>query len=272
MSDAREASVAAAVAAAPRLAVALGEYDIGWHDPAASLRGAASVVARAAAGGARLVVLPEMATTGFTMETARAVPLDSPEVGRLREIAAMHGVGLAAGVALRDPARDRAVNGLVVIEPTGAIAAVHLKRRLFAYGDEDQFYAPGDESTVVTIDGVRTALFICYELRFPELFAAVADRVDLMLVVANWPAARRAHWDTLLRARAIESQCALVGVNRTGEGGGLAYDGGSIAYGPWGEPLAPDDAGVVTVDVAEVRRVRERYPFLKDREAVSGKR
>jgi predicted amidohydrolase len=262
--------VSDATAAAPRLAIALGEYDTGWHDPAASLRGAESVVARAAAGGARLVVLPEMTTTGFTMETDRAVPLDSPDVGRLRELARRHGVWIAAGVALRDASDDRATNGLVVVDAAGEIAAVHRKRRLFAYGDEDRFYAPGERATVVGIEGVRAGLFICYELRFPELFAAVADRVDLMLVVANWPAARRAHWDTLLRARAIESQCALVGVNRTGEGGGLAYDGGSIAYGPWGDPLVPDAAGVVTVDVAEVRRVRERYPFLKDRVTGNG--
>jgi predicted amidohydrolase len=262
---------AAAATAPQRLAVALGEYDTGWHDPAASLAAAESVVARAASGGAQLVVLPEMATTGFTMETDRAVPLGSPDVRRLRDLAARHRVWLAAGLALREAAAGGgdagacAVNALLAIDPHGEIAAVHRKRRLFAYGDEHRHYAPGDRATCVTIDGVRTALFICYELRFPELFAAVAGDVDLMIVVANWPASRRAHWDTLLRARAIENQCALVGVNRVGEGGGLAYDGGSIAYGPWGDPLAPDDAGVVTVDVADVRRVRERYPFLKDR-------
>ncbi|HET7456878.1 MAG TPA: nitrilase-related carbon-nitrogen hydrolase [Gemmatimonadaceae bacterium] len=256
----------------PRLAVALGEYDTGWHDPVGSLRDADAVAARAAAGGARLVVLPEMATTGFTMDTAQAVPLDSPVVDRLRGIAEHHEVWLAAGIALREPRHDgrdggeeRAVNALVVIDPAGRVGALHRKRRLFAYGGEHAHYEAGDDSTCLTIDGVRTALFVCYELRFPDLFAAVADAVDLMVVVANWPAARRAHWDILLRARAIESQCAIVGVNRTGEGGGLAYDGGSAAFGPWGDPLVPNDAGVVIVDAGAVAEVRARYPFLKDR-------
>ena len=250
------------------LPVALGEYDLGWHDPARSLREAEKLVIRAAAVGARLVALPEMAPTGFTMEAEQAVPLDSPTVDALRGIARRHGVWMVAGVALREGDADRPTNAALAIAPSCDIEAMHRKQRLFAYGREHEHYRAGDAPTVVDIDGVRVALFICYELRCPELFGAVARGADAMVVIANWPAARRAHWDLLLRARAVENQCAVIGVNRTGSGGGLDYDGGSAAWGPWGDPLERVGGGepaVVRIDAAEVARVRDRYPFLRDR-------
>lgn len=251
------------------LRVAIGEYDIGWHDPDASLGAAAALVGRAAASGAELVVLPEMATTGFTMDASQAVPIDAPQVERLGAIAREHRIWLVAGVALREPkGKDSCVvNAAIAFDPGGSIAAVHRKRRLFAYAGEEKVYAAGGDSTIVDVNGVRVALFICYELRFAELFMPAAAECDAMLVIANWPAARRAHWDTLLRARAIENQCVVIGVNRIGEGDGITYDGGSVAYDAWGDPLphVAEDPPIVEVDPARVAAVRDRYPFLRDR-------
>jgi predicted amidohydrolase len=254
----------------PRLSVALGEYDTGWHDPKASIAAAEHVVGRAAGVGAELVVLPEMATTGFTMDPAQAVALDSPDVNALCGIASRHRVWLIAGMALRDEAAvpAGAVNGALAIDPSGRVAAVHHKQRLFAFAGEDQSYESGHQSTVVEINDVAVGLFICYELRFPEVFAPVANEVSAMIVIANWPAARQEHWDTLLRARAIENQCFVVGVNRTGTADSLKYDGGSVAYDPLGARLVPPaSSGVrlVSVDAGQVRAVRERFPFLRDR-------
>lgn len=260
-------------AAAGQLRVALGEYDIGWHAPEASLASADSVVRDAAACGARLVILPEMAPTGFTMDATQAAPLDSPAVHGLQDIARRYAVWLIAGVAMRepderDPAASSVVNAALAIDPSGQIVAVHRKQRLFAFAGEHEVYRAGEAATTVAIDGVRIGIFICYELRFAEVFAAVADRCDCMVVIANWPAARRPHWDTLLQARAIENQCAVLGVNRIGEGGGIIYDGGSAAYDAWGQPL-PAEGGcgvpIVTVDANDVAQVRGKYPFLKDR-------
>ena len=121
---------------------------------------------------------------------------------------------------------------------------------------------------IVDIDGVRVSPFVCYDLRFPELFRAVAPSADLLVVIANWPAARRPHWDALLPARAIENLSYVVGVNRTGVGNGVVYDGGSAAYDPWGLPVAVRAAvaspSVVDVSASRVRAVREKYPFLED--------
>lgn len=255
-----------------QLRVALGEYDIGWHDPDASLDRAAQVVAQSAASGARLVVLPEMCTSGFTMDVANfAEPMTSDRITRLSHMARSAGVWLVAGVPTRETDSDTtARNSALVFAPTGALAATYNKQRLFAYADEQNSYRPGDKSVVIDVDGIRVAPFICYDLRFPELFRAVAEQADLMLIIASWPASRRTHWDVLLRARAIENQCYVVGVNRSGGGGGIVYDGGSAAYDPWGAPLqqtavpGADGTTAVVIASAEVKRVRGAYPFLAD--------
>ena len=251
------------------LRVALGEYDTGWHDPAGSLARAERLVRVAARGGAQLVALPEMCTTGFTMDAAtQAESLDGSSVRALGRIAAEAKVHLLAGVALREcvDGTERAVNAALLFDEGAGVRAVYRKQRVFAYAGEDQVYSPGGDAVIATVQGVRIAPFICYDLRFPELFRRVARDVDAVVIIANWPAKRRAHWDALIRARAIENQCYVVAVNRLGEGGGVAYDGGSAAFDPWGEPLASRGDVVATVDIdpARVRAVREEYPFLRD--------
>jgi len=256
------------------LRAALGEYDTGWHDPETSVRRAHDVIAGAARLRARLVVLPEMCSTGFTMEGTRwAEPLSTEHgaSGALAAAAREHHVWVLAGLAVREESPPRLVNAAVLFDPMGSIAALYRKQRLFTYAGEHEVYAPGDGSVVVTIEGARLGLFICFDLRFPELFRAVAPDVDAILLVANWPERRRAHWDVLTRARAIENQCYVVAVNRTGVGDGVEYDGGSVAYDPWGEPLGigggVNAPRVVDIDPSRVKLVRARYPFLRELEA-----
>ena len=249
------------------LRVALAEYDTGWQQPESSLERAAVCVQRAASTGARLVVLPEMCTTGFTMEPEHwSEPLNGPSVQRLSAMAAAHDVWLMAGVATRS--EEGFTNVAAVFNPSGALVSTYAKQRTFAYAGEDLHYAEGVAPTVIDVDGVRVSPFICYDLRFPELFRAVAPATDLIVVIANWPAARRPHWDALLPARAIENLAYVAGVNRTGFANGIQYDGGSVAYDPWGEPAAQRMAvaapSVVDVSAARVASIRAKYPFLDD--------
>lgn len=254
------------------LRVALGEYDIGWHDPAGSLQRASRIVHASAAAGARLVVLPEMCTSGFTMDVKFAEPIAGDSVAALSRMAAESNVWLLAGVATRDTdaAGCAARNSALMFAPSGELVATYHKQRLFAYANEQQSYTTGDTPVVIDVDGVRVSPFICYDLRFPELFRTSAPDTDLVVVIASWPAARRAHWDVLLHARAIENQCYVIGVNRTGTGGSITYDGGSAGYGPWGDALTQspvsgaDGITSVLVSPAEVERVRNAYPFLAD--------
>ncbi len=251
------------------LRVALGEYDTAWHDPATSLARAGALVGEAARLGARLVVLPEMCTTGFTMDTAWAEPLDGRSVRSLATLARTHAVQLIAGVAVREPTPEgeRAVNMALVIGADGAIREVYRKQRLFAFAGEHEHFAAGRDPLVCDVEGLRVSPFVCYDLRFPELFRAVARDTDAIVVIANWPATRREHWLALLRARAIENQCWVVGVNRTGEADGLSYRGDSVVFDPWGEPTAAAGGDAVTcvdLDPGRVAEIRGRFPFLRD--------
>lgn len=195
-----------------------------------------------------------------------AVPLDSPDVHALAALAAECGVHLLAGVAARETVAGREVyqNTALLFGPTGELELSYRKQKLFAYANEHGAYEPGSGPAIAMVRGVRLSLFICYDLRFPELFRAVAPDTDAILVIANWPSGRRPHWDALLPARAIENQCYVVGVNRTGDAGGLSYDGGSAAFDPWGERLVPSGAGYVTLSAERVAEIRHRFPFLRD--------
>lgn len=252
-----------------RLRIALGEYDTGWENPAVSLDRAAVLVERAADGGAELVVLPEMCASGFSMAVDRvAEPVPGPSSDRLAELARRFDVCLLAGLAVREA--GVAVNAALLFGPDGQLRARYRKQRLFPLGGEDRAYVPGRDGVVAEVGPVRLSPFICYDLRFPELFRAVGPAVDLLVVMANWPTARQAHWEAMLPARAIENQCYLVAVNRVGDGGGFSYQGGSAAFHPWGEPLLAAPTGpagplVVEVDPAEVTRIRSSYPFVEDR-------
>lgn len=223
------------------LQIALGEYDTGWHAPVKSLAAAGKVIRAAKVAGADLVVLPEACTTGFTSDVSRVEPLDGPRVKALGEIAGKTRKHVAAGVALREPTGDG----------EGVVSAI---LRFDTHGEIAKHYFTVDGAAALDeVYWVNLAYFVGVELRSPERFRAVAKDVDAMIVLANWPATERAEWDELLRARAIENRCYMLGVNRTGKGGGVEYGGGSNAFDPYGEPAMVVKNGVAMVEVRQDR-------------------
>ncbi len=226
--------------------------DLAWEDVAENHRRARGLLEQAAKQEARLAILPEMFSTGF--ETF------------LR--AAGKELGLWIIASIPETSETRPHNMALVVSPDGSVAR-YAKIHPFSYGGEHLHYAPGDRVVTVAIDGVRVTPFVCYDLRFPEPFRAAAAETDLYVVVANWPELRREHWKTLLRARAIENQAYVAGVNRVGDGDGLHYAGDSAAISPLGETLAEGDERerVLFADVEpeKVAKLRERFPALEDR-------
>jgi predicted amidohydrolase len=250
--------------------VAAVQHDIVWEDPPANFARLAPMVAEASHEGARLVVLTEMCTTGFSMHTERiAEPFDGPSAQFLRGQAAAHGAWLCGSIPECEPGGDKPANCFVLASPSGEVFR-YRKIHPFSYSGEHERYQAGDRFVTVTVDGIRVSLFVCYDLRFADEFWALARDTDCYVVPANWPVQRRDHWRTLLRARAIENLAFVVGVNRVGSGGGVDYVGDSAVIGPFGEELA-DGAGTgetilyADVDAAVVQQTRERYPFLADR-------
>lgn len=246
------------------------QHDIVWEDPHANFHALAPKIADAAARGARLIVCAETYSTGFSMNTdVTAEPVDGPSARFLVEQARAHGVWLCASLPEREQGGTHPFNRLVLAGPHGEVHRYE-KIHLFAYGDEHKHYTPGSQSMTVDVEGVRCTFFVCYDLRFADEFWRKARDTDCYVVVANWPAARREHWTTLLRARAIENQAYVVGVNRVGVGGdGIDYSGDSMIIDPYGIVCAQAGAEpailVADVDRARVDSVRAEWPFLRDR-------
>lgn len=250
--------------------VVVASIDTAWEDKGANLACCGALVRRAARAGADLVAFPELTLTGFTMNaTSFAEPAAaSPSIAAFARLARESRVHIAFGVVLEGNERPR--NCLVVISRAGEEVARYAKVHPFTHAGEDRYYEAGESAVSVRLDDVAFGLSVCYDLRFPELYRALAPRSDALLVIANWPAARIGHWHTLLRARALDAQAYVIGVNRTGtDGNGLAYPASSEVIDPWGEVVAPDAVEDVlafyTIDAAVVQDARSRFPTLRDR-------
>jgi predicted amidohydrolase len=248
--------------------VAVVQHDIVWESRTETLARLEPVVASAAAAGARLVVLSEMFAVGFSMNvdlTAEAP--DGPTTTWLQEQAALSDAWVCGTVPIREDG-PLPYNTFVVAGPAGE---VHRYRKIhpFTYGGERDAFAAGSDVITVEIDGVRVTPFVCYDLRFADVFWQAAAVTDLYVVSANWPEARRRHWSALLMARAIENQAYVVGCNRVGTGGRLTYVGDSAVLSPMGDVLASaaevETTLLVDVEPARVTEVRERFPFAADR-------
>ena len=224
----------------------------------------------AACGDADLVLLPELWATGyfaFDDYAGTAEPLDGPLVRTLGGAAARAGVTLHAGSIVERDAAGRLHNTSLLFDPDGTLAHAYRKVHLFGYGSRDQeLLTPGDR-----VGGRgQLALSTCYDLRFPELFRAQVDGgAQLFLVAAAWPLARLAHWQVLLRARALENQSFLLACNAAGRQGEVELAGRSAVVDPWGAVVAEAGGGpqtlTVDIDPDVAVRARKEFPALADR-------
>jgi len=249
--------------------VACLQLNIVWEEASDNLEVLASFRQQLQQDKVDVVVLPELFHSGFSMNTALTQQNRTGLVyTALSQFAKALGVYVIAGVALKSKT-DKALNTALVFDRKGTEQACYIKNRSFSFGKEEQHYQASNQQVIFTIDGTPCSVFICYDLRFPELFRKVAKQTELVFVIANWPASRQLHWNTLLQARAIENQYFVVGVNRIGEdGNGLLYEGDSSVINPLGETLcrmrADLEYQVTEINLNEVQHVRQRFPFLAD--------
>ena len=249
--------------------VAALQHDIVWEDRDANFGRLEPMIAGAAAAGARLVVLTEMFSYGFSLEADRITETPGgPSTRFLRQTAADHDIWVCGSIPILAPGDARPCNRLVLAGPRGQLGS-YAKMHPFTYGNEHLVYDAGDKTVTVQVDDLRVSLFVCYDLRFAPEFWSVALETDLYVVPANWPRPRRAHWQALLVGRAIENQAYVVGVNRVGSGGGQEYAGDSRIVDPLGEILAggadTETTLIAELDRARVTQTRRRFPFLQDR-------
>lgn len=248
--------------------VAAAQFEPAVGDAEANHAEVERLTARAAAAGADVVAFPELCVTGYDLDAAReaAGPVPGPLTDPLVDVAAEYGVGVVAGVPERSG--GDLYNVLAYVDGDG-VRAAYRKRR--PWGDERDVFAPGDDHATVEADAGRVGLLVCYDLNFPEESLAYARReCDVLVVGAAWRPAFRRDWRLLLRSRALDGTCYVVGSNHVGSQSGRRHGGGSLVAGPTGDVLAEADtegSAVVTADVdsAALREARERNPVLEGR-------
>jgi omega-amidase len=224
---------------------------------------------RALAGKTDLIVLPEMFTTGFSMNAAAlAVTMNSKAVHWMRSMAVVTGAVITGSLIIAD--NNRFYNRLIWMQPDGKISHYD-KRHLFRLAGEEKVYTQGDERKSFEWKGWRISPLICYDLRFPVWSRRTASfEYDLLLIVANWPERRSSAWKKLLPARAIENQCYIAAVNRTGnDGHGIHHSGDSVVLDFLGEPLDSASGGEVrivsaTLEKKKLMEFRSQFPFSAD--------
>ncbi len=218
-----------------------------------------------------IIVLPEMFSTGFTMQPQLfAETMEGETVEWMKKIAADNRVIVTGSIIINEV--DKYFNRLIWMMPNGEFG-YYDKRHLFTYGDENKYYTAGKKRLIASVKGWKINLQICYDLRFPvwarQQSTTVEPAYDVLIYVANWPDKRIHAWKTLLCARAIENQCYVIGVNRIGDDGNKIYhSGNSLVIGPLGEVLYymadEEDIFTIALEKEKLEEVRTKFPFWKD--------
>lgn len=218
-----------------------------------------------------IVILPEMFSTGFSMSAEKlAETMDGETVLWMKRVAAEKKI-ILTGSAIIEGEPGKYYNRLLWVLPNGQYG-YYDKRHLFAYAEEDQHYHAGNKRLIASVKGWKINLLICYDLRFPvwaRQQAGENPEYDLLIYVANWPERRAEAWRSLLKARAIENQSYVIGVNRVGnDGKEIHYSGESMVIDPLGELLytkkEEEDIFTIVLDQEHLKQIRERFPFWKD--------
>jgi omega-amidase len=248
------------------LNITLVQPDIVWENKEANLKQYEQFI-QGIEEKKEIIVLPEMFTTGFSMNTGDlAEKMDGPTVQWMKELSRQHRCILTGSLIIEEG--DSYYNRLLWVQPDGVVYHYD-KRHLFAYADEHNHFTPGDKRLIVSVKGFRICPMVCYDLRFPVWSRNKDEEYDVLLYVANWPERRNLAWRTLLQARAIENLSYVVGVNRVGSDfKGLNYTGDSAVYGPLGEKIleVSNEPAIRTITLEKdlVMNTRVQLPFLND--------
>lgn len=252
------------------LNITIVQADLHWHDAGAN-RLAIGQTLDELNDATDLIVLPEMFTTGFTMDApAQAETMNGESVKWMSQFANEKNAFVCGSLIIEE--NGEYFNRFICVDPAGDIS-IYDKRHLFRLADEHKHFSPGTDFVTFEVKGWRVCPMICYDLRFPA-WSRNRDDYDLLLYVANWPNRRHLAWETLLRARAIENLSYVAGVNRTGvDGNNLPYDGGSAIIDFLGQDVENlgKSAGTATatLNLDQLKKFREKFAFHKDADTFS---
>lgn len=253
-----------------KIKIALAQTCIVWEDKEKNFNIAKKRMEEAAGCGAQALFFPEMSFTGFSMNTDITKEVlkngESPAIIRMKEMAARHGV--AAGFGWVRDCGEKCENHYTVVDNEGNVISDYAKLHPFSYSGEDLKFKGGSVLSFFSLGGIDFSTFICYDLRFPEIFQAASKKAHVIIVPANWPAKRAGHWQALLRARAIENQAYILGINCTGDIGGMHYAGDSCVIDANGDimSLLHETEGNIYFELEDdIDDLRGDFPVKHDR-------
>ena len=247
--------------------IALCQSDIKYEDKEHNIINVKKNVVKSSQMGAQAVFFPEMTLTGFSMNVALIAETDN-ETPKLMKALAMEN-DTAIGFGWVRSKNGKGENHYTVVDKNGTVLADYVKIHPFSYGGENLYYEPGNRVVTFELDGVTFSVFICYDLRFPEIFQIASEKAEVIVVAANWPQVRISHWTKLLEARAIENQCWILGVNCFGWQNNEYYSGGSRIAAPTGETRAflEHESGLLFCEIKdEAAQYRKSFPMKRDRD------
>ncbi|MDX1685049.1 MAG: amidohydrolase [Saprospiraceae bacterium] len=248
--------------------ITLVQFDIQWEDAPANLKKVDQLIRPLK--DSDIIILPEMFSTGFSMNAeSLAEPMGGPTVNEMKKWAGQLDALIMGSVIIMD--KDAYYNRMIAAHPNGQINTYD-KRHLFSYAGEEKYYSAGEDVEVFTYKDLRILPQICYDVRFP-VFSRYSSKLDYdaIVYVANFPNKRQYAWEELLKARAIENEAYVFGVNRTGlDGLGNYYGGGSQIIDYSGKIIVYLSPGEwvrsVEIDIRGLKKFRQAFPFLKDRD------
>lgn len=246
--------------------LALVQYIPEWEDPKSNMRIIDRMLAEISDCDA--VIFPELSLTGFTMNSNRfAEDIDGESMKYFMNLSVQKKIHVFAGIIEKD--ENRSYNALFHFDKMGLITAKYRKIHPFSYTKEDKYFFAGHETASTKIEQTKIGLSVCYDIRFPELFRYYGkERAEVIINIANWPVPRIHHYTALLRARAIENQCFVIGVNRTGKDPYHEYNGQSSVFDAMGNEILncgeAEGIFIVELDIESVYSTRKKFPFLED--------
>lgn len=250
--------------------IGLVQSNILWENKQFNLNSSKDYFKQAKDNNIDLLLFPELSFTGFTMNTKDFQESDFYTIHYISSLCKTYNINVGIGYIQSVENSSKAQNNYAIISSSGDILCNYTKIHPFSHSNENNYYLAGNHIVTCNINDITISPFICYDLRFPEVFQVASKKCDLIVVAANWPESRKNHWTSLLIARAIENQCYVAGVNRVGIGNNIYYSGNSVIINPLGEIIASGQDfvdGIISSNISKqlVTDVQNKYKFKLDR-------
>jgi len=247
--------------------IGLAQMDIVWEDPSLNKEKCNQFINLATQKKVELILFPEMVLTGFTMNIDKLILQEEEIINWFKDKAIKNNINIGFGYGIKEGTKG--INKFALVSKDGELLSNYTKIHPFSYGGEDKKYDKGEKICSSNIESIKVTSFICYDLRFPEIFQIASKTSSLITVAASWPKSRQDHWLTLLKARAIENQCFIAGINRLGIGDGIEYSGASVIINPLGEILneinSTERLIIEEIDFNLVNELRDSFSLKEDR-------